>query len=113
MTTPNEEIFARGHGRFSPVNMRKIVTVSTAHITESDGALLRESSQITRLGEVCSYITVPRNRASWICEMDTYRELGFSEDFIRVLYIAHATSYDAVVFDPDATPEPFLKKHDW
>lgn len=94
---------------------KKVLDISTAHITNKDNELLRISSEGQTATSLVVYdyaygyfIAVPDELTA-----EAYREEGFSEALISILTYAKITGCDYVQLDGDGITYTDLQTFDW
>jgi hypothetical protein len=98
--------------------IKKFLDISTAHITEKDGALLRKFEpdfsllMIVENTETASRVICADDPNS-VHAIQVLRTMGFSINFIRILQEAHKMDCYFVSFDGDGTLVPDLETFDW
>jgi hypothetical protein len=98
--------------------IRKFLDISTSHITEKDGALLRNFEPDFKLlmtVENTDYASrvICADDPNSVHAIQTLRHMGFSINFIRILQEAHKMECYFVSFDGDGVIVPNLATFDW
>lgn len=95
------------------MEITKMLTLSTAHITEDTANKLDRDPNDNNLG-LCVY---PKSDYGWFIYVNviSYKTSnhGLPEDLYNCLIFAHELGCDILCFDCDGPIEPFLPTYEW
>jgi len=94
------------------------LVISTCHITEKDDALMASHAAE---GSISANLMCDTHRFGHVVilsdeieeEIKTYKDDGFSEDFVKCIQLGIDTGVRNIRFDSDGSEYPFLNKNEW